>query len=404
MYSIAVIGISGFGDIHYKDIKKAVESGRASIAAATVINQDDEKEKCAWLKANGAVIYSDWQLMLSEFKNKIDLCFIPTGIAMHAPMSIAAMRAGANVFVEKPVAATVQEVAELNKVSAETGRFVAIGYQNIYQPDAQELKRRLLDGVIGKVRCLKAKAFWPRNNIYYSRNNWAGKLRNNGAWVLDSPFNNALAHFLNLLCFFAGKTFERSADFSSITAELYRANNIESADTASLAIRTSTDSVIRFYVTHASTIQTQPYIEIHGDKGKVIFDLGAESILIKRSNGVQEKIRIVQHSEYRANIMEALEARLNDPSRFICSLQIAGAQTVCANGAHESSPICLIGEQHTQTIVDGDSIRVAVNNIENIIDSAFEEEKNISELGVEWGSPGATFPLDSYTQFNGGRC
>jgi predicted dehydrogenase len=403
MYNAAIIGVSGFGNIHYQDLKNGVESGTLKLVGATVINPDDEQEKCQWLKANGTKLYADWQAMLTELSGQIDICFIPTGIAMHVPMSIAALRAGANVFVEKPISATIQDARALAKVSEETGKFVAVGYQNIYQPDVRELKRALLAGKIGRVHCLKAKGFWPRNNHYYGRNNWAGKLKGNDTWILDSPINNALAHFLNLLCYFAGTEYEKSAELKEITAELYRANDIESTDTSCLKITTREDADILFYVTHASTKETHPYIEIHGEKGRVVFDLGSEHITITGNDGTTETIPITPHSAYRGHVMKALGEKLANPSAFVCTMQIAMAQTLCVNGAHESSAVHVIPADQKETIVEGDAFRVAVHGIEDILDRAFAEGKLLSELGIDWAVPGEPVSLTDYQEFKGSK-
>jgi len=72
------------------------------IVAATVINPADEADNIAELKAHGCEIYSDYEKMLAEHSGRIDLCLIPTGIPWHARMTIAALRARANVLVEKP--------------------------------------------------------------------------------------------------------------------------------------------------------------------------------------------------------------------------------------------------------------------------------------------------------------
>ena len=117
MYNAAIIGVFGFGRVHYNDLKNYAEKGILKVIAATVINPDEEPEKCEWLKKHGTKMYTDWTVMLEDFDNKIDICFIPTGIAIHAPMSIAAMKAGANVFVEKPIAATVQNAIQICEVS-----------------------------------------------------------------------------------------------------------------------------------------------------------------------------------------------------------------------------------------------------------------------------------------------
>jgi predicted dehydrogenase len=404
MYNAAIIGISGFGKIHYNDLKQQAESGACRIVAATVINQDEEQEKCQWLTAHGAKLFTDWEEMLEEFSGQIDVCFIPTGIAMHAPMSIKSMQTGANVFVEKPVTATIQEVREMEKVSAETGKFVAVGFQNIYQPDAQQLKQVLLSGKMGKLKCLKARGFWSRDSLYYGRNNWAGKLRNNGSWVLDSPFNNALAHFLNMICFLAGSEFRKSAALREINAELYRANKIESADTACIRAVTQDNVNILFYVTHAVTEQSPVYIEIECERGKVIFELDKSHIELRMDDGAVETIPTTPHSDYRRHVMDALKARLNDPAAFVCTLDIAAVHTLCVNGAHESSGVNEVPEEFIETVAEGDAVVTYIKNLTNIIIRAFDKNKLLSETGVKWAVPGDTVSLLDYNEFKGGKC
>lgn len=134
MLNTAIIGISGWGRIHYEDLLRRRERGDIRICAATVINQAEEAEKCAFLQSIGCRIFDSHQAMLSEFGGKLDLCFIPTGIDLHAPMAIEAMRAGANAFIEKPAAAVIEDIAAMQAVERETGKHVWVGFQIACQP------------------------------------------------------------------------------------------------------------------------------------------------------------------------------------------------------------------------------------------------------------------------------
>ncbi len=404
MYNAAIIGISGFGDTHYVDLKHGREAGKWNILGATVINQAEEVEKCAWLKSQGTVLYTDWQLMLDELAGKIDICFIPTGINMHAPMAIAAMRAGANVFVEKPAAATVQEVAEMQRVADETGKFVAVGYQFIYQPDVALIKQILTDGKLGKIISIKSNALWSRDSVYYNRNGWAGKLNVNGGWVLDSQFNNANAHFLNVMSFLVGKTFSTAAEIKSCYAELYRAHAIESPDTACLRA-TATDGIkLYFFGTHACFENSAIDIVIRGELGTVKWRYyGDDDIKVTLNDGTIEHYPKTPSSEYRQHVMAALEKRLTDSDTLICDLQIAGEQTLWNNGAYESSTVNQLDKKDFAIDDDGERIKVEINGIGDIIAQAFEQEKMFSELNVPWAVKGTEIDLSSYKQFNGGK-
>ncbi len=96
-----------------------------------------------------------------------------------------------------------------------------------------------MEGVFGRAVRLKTITLWPRTHSHYARSRWAGRIKDDhGSWVLDSPVNNATAHYLHNMLYLLGKTTNSSARPASVEAELYRANNIENYDTGALRIKT----------------------------------------------------------------------------------------------------------------------------------------------------------------------
>jgi predicted dehydrogenase len=406
MIKTAIIGVSGFGDVHYRDLILYQQKGLLEISAATIINQEEEAEKCAILRSIGCKIYKDYKLMLNDFKNKIDICFIPTGIPLHKPMTVASLESGANVFVEKPLAATIQEVNEMKKTQAATGKFVAVGYQSMYTPEIMQLKKTICSGKIGKIKSIKCCALWPRAEAYYNRNNWAGKLKINGnVWVLDSPFHNALAHYLNLICFFAGSETGKSAQISSVQAELYRANKIESTDTACMRILSKDKVPLYLILTHACENTFGPEIVVSGERGEIKWNGSAALVTV---SGETEKIACQNGTQMRESVMNSLISRVNDNSVFICDLDIAGTQTLCANGAYESSDIHQLDSSliYTKRIVDGytntESTLQVIKDIDKVVFESFEKEKLFSEINVPWAQEGKVVNLENYTIFPSG--
>ena len=71
-------------------------------------------------------IYSDYYKAMQELKP--DLVSINTYPSTHAEFSIHAMRQGCHIFMEKPIAHTVEEAEEVARVFAETKRKLVIGY------------------------------------------------------------------------------------------------------------------------------------------------------------------------------------------------------------------------------------------------------------------------------------
>lgn len=68
-----------------------------------------------------------------------DLVSIATYSDSHADQAVAAMRAGAHVFVEKPLATTVADAERVVAVARETGRKVVVGYILRHHPSWQRL-------------------------------------------------------------------------------------------------------------------------------------------------------------------------------------------------------------------------------------------------------------------------
>lgn len=68
-----------------------------------------------------------------------DLVVVATYSDSHADYAIAAMRAGAHVFVEKPLATTVQDARRVVETAEQTGRKLVVGYILRHHPSWQRL-------------------------------------------------------------------------------------------------------------------------------------------------------------------------------------------------------------------------------------------------------------------------
>ena len=99
-------------------------------------------------------VYNDYREMLE--KEKPEVVIIATPDHWHALTSIAAMKAGAHVLVEKPTAHTVGESKAMVRVAKETGRIVQVGLHRRLGPHHVEAHKFLNEGKVGQigmVRC-----------------------------------------------------------------------------------------------------------------------------------------------------------------------------------------------------------------------------------------------------------
>ena len=401
MFNAAIIGVSGFGAVHYQDFVREHAAGRIRPVGATVINQAEEPEKCAWLRSIGCPLFTDYREMLRELAGKIDICFIPTGIALHTPMTVAALEAGANVYVEKPIAPTVADAETMREAARRTGKFVAVGYQTMYQPETRRIKEMLLAGRIGRVKILKSYGLWPRDVVYYHRNNWAGKIGTVENPILDSPYTNALAHYLNLLCFYSGDRFDTTGTPETIRGAMYRANPIESCDTADLEITTREGKTILFYVTHCSVKNDTPYSAIIGEEGSIEYTTSRTTVRLN-SGEVVEEFASTQGSDMRVHIYDALEKRLKDPTAFICTPEIAMCHTLVCNAAFDSIPVRPVPEGgfHAAVTPAGTSYQV-IDGIDEAIHRAYAENRLIDGRDFPWVVNSEPFPFTGYHTFTG---
>ena len=389
--NVAIVGVSGFGNIHYADIMRAYRAGRVRIACATIVNQEEEAEKCGVLRQAGCEVFRNANDMFRHYAGKVDVCFLPVGIGLHAPLSIAAMKSGMNVFVEKPLTATVQEADEIIAASKETGRFVAVGYQHLYQPQVHAVKRAILGGEIGKIQTVKGIGLWARGRAYYTRNNWAGKLQTDNGWILDSPVNNALAHYLNLVCYFGGTTPNEMAEVATLEASLYRANpEIESFDTAFLKMKSTDGLDLLFMTSHVAQENLEPRIEIIGDGGRVTWT--QESYTVSIPGTPDKQVKMPSEEEIRDNIMEAVLNRVHDQNALVVTPERAAVLTRIVNASHSYTPIVPVPKDYVSMVTGSspDDVRRVWNGLDEIIRRTYEEGRmpTVSDFPFCWsGAP-----------------
>ncbi len=110
-----------------------------------------------WNKAAGtfktypkAETFRDYRILL-EKRPEIDAVMIATPDHMHAPITLAALRAGKHVYVEKPMAHSIEEARVMTRVAKETGLVTQMG-NNGHAGEGLRLTREWLQaGAIGNV-------------------------------------------------------------------------------------------------------------------------------------------------------------------------------------------------------------------------------------------------------------
>ena len=399
---IGLVGIAGYGLSHISAIAACEKEGLAILKAITVRPEDAEPDREAIFRGNGVRIYRTVDEMLSREKDQIRLISLPTGIPSHAELSIAALEAGYHVFCEKPAAGSYDDAVRMRESSRRTGNFLAIGYQHIYSMAVQFLKKNSLEGKLGRLVKAKALVLWPRDSNYYTRNGWAGRLRVKGKKVYDSPAQNAASHYLNVMLYIAGASPSTAACPVEIYGENYRAQDIESADTQFIRLKTDTGVDITYTGTHATREQFGPEIHYVFEKGVVEFSVQKEcdNYLVRTGLTAQSNERLpgatgdTHRTEAFRNVIDAVQ----DGREPLCTIENAIQHTRCIQSLFEDAcPVRQVARNFLKN-VNGDergNVNITIDSVEEVCHRMFQTELSFSESDAPWAAAGKKVRVDT---------
>lgn len=407
-----VIGLGGYGLVHIEAVRWLARQGlgRLTGVVALPVDRAARPDMVASLQQEGVVLYESVEQFMSSGIRTADVLTVPIGIHEHVPVSIAAMEAGLHVYCEKPVAGTVQEVDQLIAARDRTGRHCAIGFQHIYSNSLRQLKARIQGGRLGSLTRATLFSGWPRSKQYFTRNEWTGKLRIGQDWILDSPANNANAHYLlNIL--YAGSHMEGAASTKALTAHLYRANPLESTDTVQL--RFVTDEGVRMHVilTHANGSPHGPRMVFTGERGTAYWQTDEGFSIVRYADGSAETFDNRLHDKWRYDGFKNLVEAIRGAAQVLCPPELARAQTLAVNLMHESCPVIrTIDPAYITEAEDWEmfppntkGLFRRVRDIDSAMVVAVQEDAFFSELGLPWaaGMAGREVSGTGYTEFKG---
>ncbi len=124
--------------------------GRKRTRFENVVNEFYEAKK----KNADVKTYERFEELLQ--RKDIDAVVIATPDFWHAIHAIAALEAGKDVYLEKPMTFTVKEGQELVKAVRRTGRILAIGSQQRSDPNFQHAVRMVQTGRLGRITKINA--------------------------------------------------------------------------------------------------------------------------------------------------------------------------------------------------------------------------------------------------------
>jgi predicted dehydrogenase len=151
--NIALCGLGRYAGYVAEGLETAQHCRLAGIITGTPTKAEDWKKRYNIPDSN---IYN-YQNFDEIAKNKdIDLVYVILPNSMHKEFTIRAAKAGKHVIVEKPMAITEKDCAEMIDACKNAGAQLALGYRLHYEPYNMEIKRLGQEKVFGQVRLIEA--------------------------------------------------------------------------------------------------------------------------------------------------------------------------------------------------------------------------------------------------------
>lgn len=405
---IVVIGLGGMAKVHLDAVDWLEKQGLAKLRGVVAIEFDRQRfpELVQSFVARQIPLYASIEEFMQNATLTADALTVPIGIHQHVPVSSAALHAGLHVYCEKPVAATIQEVDQLIAEQKSSGKIVGINFQNIYSSSIQNLKARICDGRLGELKSAALICSWPRSRNYYARNDWAGRLRKNGDWILDGPVNNAMGHYLHIMLYLASNSRHAAAAPHEITAELYRAAHLESYDTAALRVRCANGKLVHGYFTLAGSPVYGPVMELICENGRAIWQNFDGETNVRYRDGAEEKFDNGPPEWTYEGFRNFVRAIRGEES-LRCPPEVCRSHTLCVNGAHESCPVIKNFPSSEITAVTDKEMPPSeamaefdrVPGLNALFQQAFAQRKLLSEISIPWAYAGKPFNLQGYDYF-----
>lgn len=104
-------------------------------------------------------LYRDYKEMLSQ--HELDIVLIGTPDHWHALQAIAAMEAGAHIYLQKPISVDVVEGEAVVAAASKYNRIVQVGLQRRNTPHLLEAKKNIIDtGMLGKIAHVEMNCYY----------------------------------------------------------------------------------------------------------------------------------------------------------------------------------------------------------------------------------------------------
>lgn len=170
---------------------------------------DTDSAKTAAFNYEGVPVFDSLEAML-EALPEAEVITICSPNALHGAQALAALESGCHVVIEKPMDIDPLVCQVVLERSDDLNKKVFCVMQNRYSPPSQWLKSVMDQQLLGKILMVEVNCFWNRDDRYYAKSAWKGRLALDGG-----PLFTQFSHFMDLLFWLFGDISDISARFAN---------------------------------------------------------------------------------------------------------------------------------------------------------------------------------------------
>ncbi len=267
-----IIGCGKVADLHASALTNLKESGLMAVCD-TSFERAIQKAEQYKVKA-----YENIEEMI--VKEKLDVVVNGVPHPFHADTTIAALKAGAHVLVEKPLASSLEDCDAMIKTSGETGLTIGTICQRRFYEPCQRIKKAIDSGKIGKPVLGTVNMYGWRDKAYYDSDPWRGTWEKEGGGVLV----NQAPHQLDLLLWYMGEVDSLYGLWGNLNHPY-----IEVEDTALAVIKFQNGALGNIVVSNSQNPALYGKVCVYGSNGSIVgVQTDGGSMFIAGMSGITE--------------------------------------------------------------------------------------------------------------------
>ncbi len=314
MVSVLVAGLGSIGKRHARILRE--------LGVGDLRGCDPSAARRAELPE--ARLFDSYEAGLAGRPDAVFLCTPP---AMHIPMAMEAVRAGAHVFCEKPLSDTTDGIDALAALAAERARKVMVGLCFRYHEALRRARRLLDEGRIGRLVSIRAHM---GEHLPEARPDYRSLFTSERGGAFD------LTHEIDLAVWFAGRPVRRVASVSGTYSDI----GIRAPDVVEILVDFADRCVASIHLDFFQKPRRRQ-TELIGTKGVILVEFARwerSTVSIYDGAWTHEDLSTDRDDMFRAEDREFLEA-VSGGRALSCTLDEARKSVDIVAAATRSAPM-----------------------------------------------------------------